>query len=102
MERLAKLQQLHQADPADPFLTYGIALEHAKAAQHDQALHWLDRTLQIDEKYCYAYYQKARVLLQLDQNDQARQVLTQGLGKAQAAGDQHAASEIRELLASLE
>lgn len=103
-DRLAQLLKLHQADPADPFCTYGIALEHFKAARHDEAIQWLDRTLQIDPGYCYAYFQKAKALSEKGDDAGARAVLNQGITTATRIGtgeSLHAAEEMRGLMASL-
>lgn len=101
-DRLEKLRNLFNADPTDPFVTYGIALEHGKAERFDEALEWLDRTLGLDEHYLYAYFQKAKMFSELGQDDEARAVLGKGMKMAQAAGDDHARSEMAELLASFE
>ena len=100
-DRLAQLQKLHAADPADPFLTYGIALELAKAGDEEDAITWLDKTLALDAQYCYAYFQKGRILADLGQTEQAKDVLEAGIRAATAAGDTHAASEIQGLLMSI-
>ena len=101
-DRLAQLEKLHAADPNDPFCTYGIALEHAKAGRHADALSWLDKTLVIDPKYCYAYYQKAKVLSDRGDDAAAKDVLKVGMKAATDAGDAHAHSEMLTLLESLE
>lgn len=96
-DRLTQLQKLHAADPQDPFCTYGIALEHAKAGAVDEALIWLDKTLTLDAKYCYAYFQKGKMLAKKGQTDQAKDVLQAGL-KASQGVDAKASSEIAALL----
>jgi tetratricopeptide (TPR) repeat protein len=104
VDRLAQLMKLHQADPADPFCTYGIALEHAKGSRYDEALTWLDRTLTIDPGYCYAYFQKAKALSAKGDEPGARQVLETGIATATRIGTAeslHAAEEMRGLMASL-
>jgi len=103
-DRLTQLLKLHQADPADPFCTYGIALEHAKTGRHDEAIHWLDLTLKNDAGYCYAYFQKAKALSEKGEADAARQVLTDGIAAATRIGtgeSLHAAEEMRGLMESL-
>ncbi|MCC7203448.1 MAG: hypothetical protein IT441_00080 [Phycisphaeraceae bacterium] len=99
--RLEQLIKLHQLDPKDPFCPYGIALEHAKAGQADEALAWLDKTLELDARYCYAYYQKGKILAENGRDGEARKVLDAGLKAAQQARDSHAASEIEGLMDSL-
>lgn len=101
-ERLEKLLKLHAADPEDPFCPYGIAMEHAKAGDHQKALDWLDKTLHIDATYPYAYYQKAKLLGEAGQKDAARSVVAAGIIAARQVGDDHARSELEELGLSLE
>ncbi len=100
-DRLSKLQQLHDADPADTDLSYMIALEHAKAGDHDAAIQWLDKTLAQDPHYHYAYYQKARTYAAMNRHDEAKRVIETGLDRANAKGDVKAASELAGLLDSL-
>jgi len=99
--RLAQLQKLHAADPSDPFLTYGIALELGKAGHLDDAIAWLDKTLAADAKYCYAYFQKAKMLGEKGEDEAARNVLKEGMMVATSSGDAHAASEMAQLLESI-
>ncbi|MCC7409451.1 MAG: hypothetical protein IT442_15410 [Phycisphaeraceae bacterium] len=99
--RLEQLIKLHQLDPKDPFCPYGIALEHAKAGRADEALQWLDKTIELDAGYCYAYYQKGKILAERGREGEARGVLEVGLRAAQQAKDGHAASEIEGLMDSL-
>ena len=102
--RLEQLTKLHAADPKDPFCTYGIALEHAKAQQFTDALQWLDKTLDVDSQYCYAYFQKAKMFIEMGDENAARQVLQTGIGVARKAGNPdaaHAAEEMGALLESI-
>jgi len=103
-ERLAQLKRLHEMDPADPFCTYGIALEHAKAGEIPAALEWLDRTLEADPGYAYAVYQQGRLLAESGELGRAREVLASGIERYRASEDpdtRHAAEEMAELLDSL-
>lgn len=100
-DRLAQLESLHRAEPDDPFLTYGIALEHMKAERFDDAISWFDQTLGLDSKYCYAYFQKAKALSELGQDDDAIRVLDEGIATAAEAGDAKAQGELIELRESL-
>lgn len=100
-DRLAQLLKLHQSDPRDPFLTYGIALEHGKRGDLDEAITWLDRTLASDPRYCYAYFQKAKMLGELGRCADACRAAELGLAAAGEAGDAKAAGELSELLTAL-
>lgn len=98
MSRLAQLEALLANDPDDPFLRYGIALEHKKAGRLTEALQWLEKTLKADAGYCYAYYQQGQVHEALGEPDAARTAYEQGLSAARAAGDAHAAGEMQAAL----
>ena len=103
-DRLEQLQKMHEADPDDPFCTYGIALEHAKAGDGETALQWLDKTLEADADYAYAYFQKGRILGELGRTREAEAILDTGIARARAVGDSeaaHAAEEMTELKANL-
>ncbi|MCE9589837.1 MAG: hypothetical protein K8S99_04870 [Planctomycetes bacterium] len=105
MTRLAQLTKLHQLEPTDPFCTYGIALEHAKAQEFDAAIQWLDKTLEIDADYAYAYFQKAKMLIEKGEDEPAREVLRIGIDRAKKKGTPdslHGAEEMTALLQSVE
>lgn len=97
--RLAQLTKLYEMDPRDPFCAYAIALEHLKTDQTTEALSWLDKTLGLDAMYCYAYYQKGKVLAKLGQGDQAKAVLTEGIAAARRSTAPDAAKALSELQA---
>lgn len=104
-ERLAQLEKIYQTDPDDPFVPYGIALEHAKTGEYDTALRWLETTLELDANYSYAWYQKGRILDEAGRPDEARTALTQGIAQAKQAGTPdslHAAEEMQTLLETIE
>jgi tetratricopeptide (TPR) repeat protein len=100
-DRLAQLTKLHAADPADADLPYMIALEHAKAGRTDDALAWLDKAVALQPHYCYAYFQKAKLLADLGRADEARGTLTAGIDIARRTGNEKAFNELSELLATL-
>jgi len=99
--RLEQLQKLLALDPADTFCTFGIAMEYNKIGQHQAAIEWLDKTIAIDSNYCYAYYQKAKMLLELEKPEDATAVLQTGMAVARKVNDgeaRHALSEMQALL----
>jgi tetratricopeptide (TPR) repeat protein len=100
-DRLAQLIQMYEDDPGDPFVSYGIALEHSKQEQFAEAVDWFDKTLELDSHYCYAYFHKAKTLMELGDQETACVVLEAGIRTAQEAGDDHARSEIEQFLESL-
>ena len=96
-DRLSQLHKLFEADPADADLPYMIALEHAKAGDADEAILWLDKAIATDAHHHYAYFQKAKLLDEDGEIEQAVAVLDQGIALATQAGDAKALGELQEL-----
>jgi len=94
-ERLSKLLQMLDAKPGDTFLLYAAAMEYRKGNDLEKALEFLDRTLQFDPNYAYAYFQKGQILEMTAENDRARQAYATGIDAARRSGDAHAASELQ-------
>src|SRR5688572_23664913 len=97
-DRMRQLQQMLEKTPADPFLLYGIAMEHKKAGDNAKAVEFFDRTLQIDPGYCYAYYQRGQVLEMSGDEDAARRAYLEGIEAAKKSGDAHARTELEAAL----
>jgi tetratricopeptide (TPR) repeat protein len=101
-ERLAKLQQMLQREPNDPFLLYGIAMEHKKLGEVASAIEYFDETIARDAGYCYAYFQKGQVLESTGDREAAKATYRAGIAAAQKKGDAHAAGEIEAALQMIE
>lgn len=93
-DRLQQLLNLLDAEPRDPFLLYGVAMEHKKAGDDAAALDYLGRTIAADAGYCYAYYQKGQVLEAAGEEVAAREAYRAGIDAAERVGDAHAKSEL--------
>lgn len=102
MPSIEQLEKLLAADPADPFVLYGLAQEHAKRGEHARAIEFYDRCLAADPHYCYAYFHKARTQESAGRKAEAVSTLKAGLAAARRASDQHALSEIQGYLDELE
>ena len=100
--RMRQLRQMLQRQPDDPFLLYGLAMEHKKADEPALALEFFGKVLQRDPNYCYAYYQRAQVHESLGDVEAAKRSLREGLEAADRSGDGHARQEIEAALALLE
>ena len=96
-DRIPQLMKLLADAPEDADVPYMIALEHAKADDAEAAVTWLDKTLGLDPGYHYAYYQKAKMLSELGEDEDALAVLDAGLTRAQADGNAKAVGELQEL-----
>jgi tetratricopeptide (TPR) repeat protein len=87
-----------EKSPNDPFLLYGIAMEHKKAGDTARALEFLNRTIATDPGYCYAYYQQGQVREMVGDEAGARQAYEAGIAAATKKGDAHARGELEAAL----
>ncbi|MEZ6188034.1 MAG: hypothetical protein R3F62_23880 [Planctomycetota bacterium] len=100
-DRLEALEAMLAEDPGDPFTRYAIAMELKGLGRGDDAREAF-RALTVESPdYVASYYQLGRLLVDQGQDDDARPVIEAGLQVAEAAGDQHAAAELRDLLDEL-
>lgn len=100
--RMRQLQKMLERTPTDPFLLYGMALEYKKASELQSALEYLDKTIQADAGYCYAYFQRGQVLEQIGDLTAAKQAYRDGIDAATKKGDAHARSELEGALSMIE
>ena len=100
--RMEQLRRMLERDPNDPFLLYAIALEHKKAGDATQAIEFLNKVVQVDPGYCYAYHQRGLTYESLGDLEAARRAYREGIEAATRKGDAHARSEIEGALAMIE
>lgn len=101
-DRLHQLQAMLQKSPNDTFLLYGLAMEYKKMEQPKNALEYLQRVIEVDPLYCYAYFQQGQVHENLDETQAARRAYQQGIDAATRKGDTHARQELEGALSMLE
>ena len=99
--RMEQLEALLADDPTDPFLRYGLAMEHVSAGDDATAADHLVR-LADEAGYVPAFLQAGQVLARLNRFEEAMTVLRRGVAAARSQGDAHAEGEMSGLLASLE
>lgn len=98
IDRREKLREMIERTPNDAFLLFALAMEHGKAGDFDEAVAQFDRTLTADANYVPAHFQKGLTLQKMGRLDDARAALRKGVEVAEATGDPHAATEMREAL----
>jgi tetratricopeptide (TPR) repeat protein len=101
-ERMQQLQRMLERTPNDPFLLYGVALEFKKAKDPQQALAYLNKTIEVDPGYCYAYFQQGQVYETLGDISAAKKSYLEGIDAAGKKGDAHARSELEGALSMIE
>jgi thioredoxin-like negative regulator of GroEL len=88
-------------DPTDVFLRYSLALELEKEGAHEPSLELLAGLARDASPYVPAFFMAAQQLVKLARLDEARAYLRDGIEEARRQGDDHAAAEMSEFLASL-
>lgn len=96
-ERLKMLEQFIQNDPSDPFNHYALALEYI---QHDpvKASDLLLKLISENPGYLPPYYQVAKLLIDLHQNERAVPLIEQGIAEAKKQNQNKTMNELRSLL----
>ena len=101
MSRREQLESMLAAEPADTFLRYALAME-LKNDEEFAASEQLYRDLMRDQPpYVPAFFMLGQQLAGLDDIEQAKIVLQNGIDEARKQGDLHAAAEMTELHQSL-
>ena len=97
-QRVAKLKELLESDPADSFTRYALALEYAGAGELQIAVAYLQQLLERDPEYVPAYQQLGYNFEKLGRREEAVAILSRGIEVAMKNGDLHARGEMREAL----
>ena len=101
--RLEKIQAMLKDDPEDTFLRYSLALEQEKIGEYEASDAGLRALMNDDPPYVPAFFMLAQHLVRRDDAliNAARTVLREGIEIARKQGNDHAAGEMSEFLASL-
>lgn len=100
--RLAVLKQILEANPDDAFARYALGLEYSGSGNTDAALAEFERLVATHPDYTNGYFMAAQTLARADRNQQARDMLRQGIECARRTRNQHALSEMEGMLDELE
>ena len=101
MSRREKIESMLADDPSDEFLRYSLAMELDKEGDHERSLVEFVALMTSATPYVPAFFMTAQQLARLNRIDEARVALRDGIERARATGDTHAAGEMSELLATL-
>lgn len=101
MNRREKIEAMLADDPDDQFLRYSLAMELRSEGDTDRCLTMFESLMKAPTPHVQAFFMAAQVLVDLDQIDDARTKLRDGIDQARHQGNGHAAAEMSELLASL-
>lgn len=101
--RRQKLEQSLVEDPQDTFLRYGVGVQCLRDGDIQEGraiLHALIADHPDDQ--VAAHQQLGQSYTESEEFDEAVKILRQGIAKAQARGDLHSASEMEQLLGTIE
>jgi len=101
MDRVAMLQQILEQNPGDAFARYGLALEYANRGEANTALEEFARLLKANPDYTAGYQMAAQTLMKAGREQEAREMLHNGVACAERTRNQHARSEMEAMLDDL-
>lgn len=99
--RMDQIEALLADDPADSFLRYGLAMEHASVGDEATAATLLLKLID-DAPYVPGFLQAGQILNRLNRVDEACAVLRRGIAAAKQQGDSHAEGEMSGFLTTME
>lgn len=101
-KRLAYLEKVTAEGSKDSFAWYALANEYSSVGRPDDAIRTFEKLRDLDPTYVPQYLICGQLLVNLKRNDEARTWLEQGVAAANKAGNNHALSEIQNVLATLD
>ena len=93
--RLAKLLEILQSDPNDPFVLYALATEYNTSNDTEKALEYYLQLITDHPDYVGTYYHLGKLYQKLGQTDQALDIYQKGMIAARNKRDMHAFSELQ-------
>lgn len=100
--RITQLFSLIQQQGADAFSCYALAMEYRKAGEIQEAIHWLQKTLELEPEYLAVFYQLAALYASLDDTQNAMITYDQGIQLAETKKDLKTLAELKNARMNLE
>lgn len=94
-QRIDILKQMLEADPANSFARYGLAMEHVKSGDLAGAVAEFEALLERDPNYSAGYFHGGQTLEKMGNFDAARDMYKRGLAVTR---DPHARGEMQAAL----
>ena len=101
MSRREKIEAMLADEPGDSFLRYSLAMELDKEGEHDASLAKFAELTRDEPPFVPAFFMASQQLVRLGRENEAREILRNGIEAAVQQDDSHAAREMSEFLASL-
>jgi tetratricopeptide (TPR) repeat protein len=100
--RLAALKDILQANPDDAFARYALGLEYSGSDETEAALAEFECLLAAHPDYTNGYFMAAQTLARAQRNEEARNMLNQGIESARRTRNPHALAEMQGMLDELD
>jgi tetratricopeptide (TPR) repeat protein len=100
--RLEMLEKMTASGQGDAFAWYALALEYKSAGRPNDALRTFETLRETDPGYLPMYLMAGQLLVDLEQPDEARPWLEQGIGLAREKRDGKSLGELEAALAACE
>ncbi len=95
MNRIEKLNEFLNVNPADSFVQHALALEYIKLGNDAEGRKLFEAILEREPSYVGTYYHLAKLLERNGDEQAAIKVYEKGMEEAKKAGDNHALGELR-------
>jgi len=95
MDRIEKLNEFLQSNPADSFVRHALALEYVKLGDDLAARKLFEELLEKDPAYVGSYYHLAKLLERNNAIEVAIRWYEKGMEQAKKMKDEHAWQELR-------
>ena len=95
LDRVEKLKEFLEQDPADSFVQHALALEYMKAGDDAEAQKLFEDILQREPAYVGSYYHLAKLFERNGNSEAAIKWYEKGMQEAKKAGENHAYNELR-------
>src|SRR5690242_17489552 len=95
VDRVEKLKEFLEQDPADSFVQHALALEYVKSGDDHSAQKLFEDILQREPSYVGSYYHLAKLFERNGNNQEAIKWYEKGMQEAKKAGENHTYNELR-------
>jgi len=99
--RIEQLKAILAQDPSNQLTRYALGMEYSGQGEVDAALAEFQQLLVANPDYANAYFMAAQALAGAERKEEARQMLKDGIAAAQRSRNQHAQSEMQQMLDEL-
>jgi len=99
--RIEQLKAILAQDPNNQLTRYALGMEYSGAGEIDAAIAEFKQLLTANPDYANAYFMAAQALAGAERKEEARQMLKDGIAAAQRSANQHAQSEMQQMLDEL-